>query len=156
MPEAPLRPVLLCASDDSSVNGTRLKFYADSTFRYENLRFGPTEVVIGRYTRIDRLIRLDHLPKTGMLKPKTLLVRPSPNTKTGQGIGQVGPTGRVYSTLVVCTIYPHVFDRSFLHLPTLSPISQQSITPSAVASVPENRHFSKVCPGTLIMYLDEK
>jgi hypothetical protein len=108
VPEAPVSPMLLFASYDSGVNGTLLKFYADSTFRYENLSFGPTEVVTGRYTRIDSLIRLDQLPTTGMLKCKTLLVRPSPKTETGQGIWQVGPTGRVDSTLAVFTIYSHV------------------------------------------------
>jgi hypothetical protein len=106
VPEAPVSPVLLFASYDSGVNGTLLKFHADSTFQYENLSFGPADVVTGRYTRTNGLIQLDRLPKTGMLKRKTLLVRPSPATETGQGIWQVGPTGRVDSTLAVFTIFP--------------------------------------------------
>ena len=106
VPEAPASPVLLFASYESGVNGTLLKFRLDSTFQYENLGFGPTDVVTGRYTRTDSLIRLDRLPKTGMLKRNTLLVRPSPFTETGQGIWQVGPTGRVDSTLAVFTIFP--------------------------------------------------
>jgi hypothetical protein len=107
VPEAPASPVLLFASYDSGVNGTLLKFRLDSTFQYENLGFyGSTDVVIGRYTRIDSIIRLDRLPKTGMLKRTTLLVRPSPFTETGQGIWQVGPTDHVDSTLAVFTIFP--------------------------------------------------
>lgn len=106
VPEAPTSPVLLFASYKSGVNGTLLKFQADGTFRYEDLGFGPTDVVTGRYTRTDSLIRLDRLPKTGMLKRNTLLVRSSPFTETGQGIWQVGPTGRVDSTLAVFTIFP--------------------------------------------------
>lgn len=106
VPEVPASPVLLFASYESGVNGTLLKFQADGSFRYENLGFGPTDVVTGRYTRTDSLIRLDRLPKTGMLKRNTLLVRPSPFTETGQGIWQVGPTGRVDSTLAVFTIFP--------------------------------------------------
>ncbi|MBO2012985.1 hypothetical protein [Hymenobacter negativus] len=108
VPAPPASPVLLFASYDSGVNGTLLQFQADGTFRYENLGFGSTDVVTGHYTRTDNLIRLDRLPKTGMLKRYTLLVRPSSFTETGEGIWQVGPTGRVEagSDLVVFTIYP--------------------------------------------------
>ncbi|WBA44207.1 hypothetical protein [Hymenobacter canadensis] len=106
VPEAPASPVLLFASYESGVNGTLLKFRLDSTFQYENLGFGGSDVVTGRYTRIDSLIRLDRLPKTGMLKRNTLLVRLSPFTETGQGIWQVGPMGRVDSTLAVFTVFP--------------------------------------------------
>ena len=106
VPEAPASPVLLFASYESGVNGTLLTFRRDSTFEYEKLGFDGSEVVTGRYTRTDGLIRLDRLPKTGMLKRNTLLVRPSPFTETGQGVWQVGPTGRVDSTLAVFTIFP--------------------------------------------------
>ena len=106
VPEAPASPVLLFASYESGVNGTLLKFRLDGTFQYENLSFGPTDVVTGHYRRTDSLIRLDRLPKTGMLKSNTLLVRPSPFTETGQGIWQVGPTGRIDSMLAVFTISP--------------------------------------------------
>lgn len=106
VPEVPTSPVILFASYDSGVNGTVLKFQVDGTFQYENLGFGPSDVVTGHYTRTDSLIRLDRLPKTGMLKRNTLLVRPSPYTETGQGIWQVGPTGHVDSTLAVFTIFP--------------------------------------------------
>jgi hypothetical protein len=108
VPVAPASPVLLFASYDSGVNGTRLQFRADGTCEYENAGFGPSDVVTGRYTKNDSLIRLDRLPKTGMLKRTTLLVRPSPYTETGQGIWQVKPTGHVDSTLAVFTIYPLV------------------------------------------------
>jgi hypothetical protein len=111
VPEAPASPVLLFASYESGVNGTLLKFRLDSTFQYENLGFGGSDVVTGRYTRIDSLIRLDRLPKTGMLKRNTLLVRPSPFTETGQGIWQVGPMGRVDSTLAVFTVFPLAPDK---------------------------------------------
>lgn len=107
VPEAPDSPVLLFASYESGVNGTLLKFRLDSAFQYENLGFGATDVVTGRYTRTDSLIRLDRLPKTGMLKRHTLLIRPSPYTETGQGIWQIGPTDRVDSTLAVFTIFPY-------------------------------------------------
>lgn len=106
VPEAPASPVLLFASYESGVNGTLLKFRRDSTFQYENLGFGGSDIVTGRYTRTDSLIRLDRLPKTGMLKCNTLLVRPAPFTEKGQGIWQVGPTGRVDSTLAVFTVFP--------------------------------------------------
>ncbi|SFQ82651.1 hypothetical protein [Hymenobacter arizonensis] len=104
--EAPTSPIVLFASYDSGVAGTMLVFQADGTFRYENSAFIATDVVTGHYTRTDSLIRLDRLPKTGLLKRQTLLVRPSPFTETGHGIWQVGPTGRVDSTLVVFTIFP--------------------------------------------------
>ena len=105
VPETPASPVLLFASYESGVNGTLLKFHADSTFAAENMGFGSSDVLTGRYTRTDSLICLDRLPKTGVLKRTTLLVRPSPATETGQGIWQVGPAGRVDSTLAVFTIF---------------------------------------------------
>lgn len=110
VPEATTSPVILFASHESGVNGTLLKFQVDGTFQYENMGFGPSDVVTGRYTRTDRFIRLDRLPKTGMLKRNTLIVRPSPFTETGQGIWQVGPTGHVDSTLAVFTIFPLASD----------------------------------------------
>jgi len=97
----PTSPIILFASYDSGVGGTMLVFRADGTFRYI-----ATDVVTGHYTRTNGLIRLDQLPKTGLLKRQTLLVRPSPFTETSHGIWQVGLTGRVDSTLVVFTIFP--------------------------------------------------
>ena len=105
-PDDPASPVVLFASYDSGVGGTRLEFRADGTYRYENAAFVSEDVVTGRYTRTDSLIRLDRLPKTGMLKRHTLLVRPSPATETGYGIWQVGATGLVDSSLAVFTIFP--------------------------------------------------
>lgn len=106
VPTALASPVTLFASYDSGVNGTLLNFHADGTFRYESLGFGSTDEATGHYTRTDSLIRLDRLPKTGMLKRLTLLVRPSPHTETGQGIWQFEPSGRVDSALAVFTVFP--------------------------------------------------
>jgi hypothetical protein len=92
--KAPTSPIVLFASYDSGVAGTLLIFRADGTFRYENSAFIATDVVTGHYTRIDSLIRLDRLPKTGLLQRHTLVVRPCPFTETGHGIWQVGLTGR--------------------------------------------------------------
>ena len=104
--KAPTSPIVLFASCNSGVAGTMLVFRADGTFRYENSAFIASDVVTGHYTRTDSLIRLDRLPKTGLLKRPTLLVRPAPFTETGRGVWQVGLTGRVDSTLVVFTIFP--------------------------------------------------
>jgi hypothetical protein len=104
--QAPSSPVVLFASYESGVNGTLLKFHTNGTFEYENMGFAGSDIVAGYYTRTDSLIRLDRLPQTGLLKRATLLVRSAPFTETGQGIWQLGATGRVDSTLVVFTIFP--------------------------------------------------
>ena len=104
--KAPISPIVLFASYHSGVAGTMLVFRADGTFCYENSAFIASDVVTGHYTRTDSLIRLDRLPKTGLLQRQTLVVRPAPATETGHGVWQVAPSGRVDSTLVVFTIFP--------------------------------------------------
>ena len=102
----PTSPIVLFASYDSGVGGTMLVFRADGTFCYENSAFIASDVVTGHYTRTDSLIRLDRLPKTGLLQCQTLMVCPAPASETGRGVWQVASSGRVDSTLVVFTIFP--------------------------------------------------
>lgn len=104
--QAPSSPVVLFASYESGVNGTLLKFHKNGMFEYENMGFAGSDIVTGHYVRTDSLIRLDRLPQSSLLKRATLLVHPAPFTETGQGIWQLGATGRVDSTLVVFTIFP--------------------------------------------------
>ncbi|NVO32846.1 hypothetical protein [Hymenobacter lapidiphilus] len=105
VPEAPPSPVVLFASYDSGVGSTLLEFRADGTFRYTNAAFIASEELSGHYTRTDDLIRLDRLPKTGLLRSKTLQVRAAPHTETGNGLWQVGATDEAKPKLVVFTIY---------------------------------------------------
>jgi hypothetical protein len=105
MPEAPPSPVVLFASYDSGVGGTLLEFRADGTFRYENAAFISSDTVTGHYTRTGDLIRLDRLPKTGLLKSKTLQVRAAPHTETGNGLWQVGSADDAKLKLAVFTVF---------------------------------------------------
>lgn len=105
VPEAPPSPVVLFASYDSGVGGTMLAFRADGTFRYENAAFISSDVVTGHYTRTGNFIRLDRLPKTGLLKSKTLQVRAAAHTETGNGLWQVESTDDAKPKLVVFTSF---------------------------------------------------
>ena len=104
--KVPTNPIVLFASYDSGVGGTTLVFRVDGTFRYENAAFVESDMVTGHYTRTESLIRLDRLPKTGLLQRQTLVVRPAPASETGHGLWQAAPSGRVDSTLVLFTIFP--------------------------------------------------
>lgn len=108
VPKAPASPIVLFASYDSGVAGTMLEFRADGTFRYENAAFISSDVVTGHYTQTDSLIRLDQLPKTGLLKSTSLLVRYSPKhdaLHTGKSLWQLNQAGRVDSSWVHFTVY---------------------------------------------------
>ena len=101
-----LSPTVLFASYHSGVAGTMLVFRADGTFHYQSAAFIYSDELTGYYTQTDSLIRLDRLPKTGLLERPTLVVRRAPLTETGHGVWLAGPDGRVDSTLVVFTIFP--------------------------------------------------
>ncbi|WBO86706.1 hypothetical protein [Hymenobacter yonginensis] len=108
VPEAPPSSVVLFASYKSGVSGTMLEFRANGTFRYESAAFLSSDVVTGHYTRTDSLIRLDQLPKTGLLKSLSLLVRYSPKhdaLHTGKSLWQLNQAGRVDSSCVHFTVY---------------------------------------------------
>jgi hypothetical protein len=60
-------------------------FRADDAFRYENSAFIASDVVTGYYRRTDSLIRLNRLPKTGLLQRQTLVVRPAPPHERAMG-----------------------------------------------------------------------
>ena len=106
VPKAQPSPTILFASYDSGVGGTLLAFRADGTYRYENAAFISSDVATGHYTQTGDLIRLDRLPKTGLLQSRTLRVRAAPATETGNGVWQVGPTGEGIPGAVVFTIFP--------------------------------------------------
>ncbi|WP_223654319.1 hypothetical protein [Hymenobacter psoromatis] len=93
-------PVVLQASTDSVAGyGEWLELRADGTFDYTSAGLFSEDIIRGRYTRTDSLIQLDQLPEGGAVKRKTLRVSTSPAFETGKGIWQVGPTGRIDSTL---------------------------------------------------------
>jgi|GEM_PF-2662478 len=92
-------PVVLFASYDSGVGGSWLELRANGTFDYTSAGLFSETVTHGHYTQADSLIRLDRLPKNGVLRRNNLVVRTSPAFETGQGLWQLGPTGRVDTTL---------------------------------------------------------
>ena len=93
-------PVVLQASVDSVVgNAEWLALRANGTFDHTSAGLFSETITRGRYTRTGRLIHLDQLPELGALKRKTLRVGGPPAFATGKGLWQVGPTGRIDSSL---------------------------------------------------------
>ncbi|MBO2010854.1 hypothetical protein [Hymenobacter negativus] len=108
VPGAPPSPVVLFASYKSGISATMLEFRADGTFRYESAAFMASDVVTGHYTWTDSLIRLDQLPKTGLLKSTSLLVRYYPKHEAlhpGKSVWQLNQAGRADSAWVHFTVY---------------------------------------------------
>lgn len=100
-------PVVLFASfHPVAGSGDWLELRANGTFNYTSAGLFSETITHGRYTRTNGLIRLDRLPKDGALLRHTLLVSTSPDFETGKGIWQVGPTGRIDSTLASLNIIP--------------------------------------------------
>ena len=93
-------PVVLQASFDSVVgNAEWLALRANGTFDHTSAGLFSETITHGRYTRTDSLIYLDRLPEFGTLKRKTLRIGGPPAFDTGKGLWQVGPTGRIDSSL---------------------------------------------------------
>ena len=93
-------PVVLQVSVDSVAgNGEWLALRADGTFDHASAGMFSETITHGRYTRTDSLIQLDRMPEFGALKRKTLRVGAPPAFETRKGLWQVGPTGRIDSTL---------------------------------------------------------
>ena len=102
-------PVSLQASVDSVVgNAEWPALRADGTFDNTSAGMFSETITRGRYTRTDSLICLDRLPEEGGLKRKKLRVGGPPAFETGfekgKGLWQVGPTGRIDSTLAYLRI----------------------------------------------------
>lgn len=98
-------PVVLFASyHPVAGNGDWLELRADGTFDYTSAGLFSEDITHGHYTRKDSLIQLDRLPKSGVLQRKTLQMQTSSAFETGEGIWQVGPMGRVDSTLASLNI----------------------------------------------------
>ena len=94
-------PVVLQASVDSVAgNAEWLKLRANGTFDPTSAGMFSETITHGRYTRTGSLVHLDKLPEMGALKRKTLRVGGPPAFNTGKGLWQVGPTGRIDSSLV--------------------------------------------------------
>ena len=93
-------PVVLQASFDTVAGyGEWLALRANGTFDHTTAGMFSETITHGQYTRTDSLIQLDRLPEDGVLERKTLRVSASPVFETGRGIWQVGPTGRIDSSL---------------------------------------------------------
>ena len=93
-------PVVLQASVDSVAgNAEWLALRANGTFDHTTAGLFSETITHGRYTQTDSLIHLDRLPEGGALKRKTLRVGAPPAFNTGKGLWQVGPTGRIDSSL---------------------------------------------------------
>ena len=93
-------PVVLQASVDSVVGSAEwLALRANGTFDHTSAGLFSETITRGRYTRTGRLIHLDRLPELGALKRKTLRVGGPPAFYSGKGLWQVGPTGRIDSSL---------------------------------------------------------
>jgi hypothetical protein len=93
-------PVVLQASVDSVAgNAEWLALRADGTFDHTSAGLFAETITHGRYSRTDSLIHLDRLPEFGALKRKTLRVGAPAAFGSGRGLWQVGPTGRIDSSL---------------------------------------------------------
>lgn len=94
-------PVVLQASVDSVAgNAEWVALRANGTFDHTSAGMFSETITHGRYTRTGSLIHLDKLPEMGALKRKTLRVGGPAAFNTGKGLWQVGPTGRIDSSLV--------------------------------------------------------
>ena len=93
-------PVVLQASFDTVAGyGEWLALRANGTFDHTTAGMFSETITRGRYTRTGSIIHLDRLPEEGALERRTLRVEASPAFTTGKGLWQVGPTGRIDSTL---------------------------------------------------------